>query len=280
MILLPVLALGAVGLWQLQKDRAAALAEAREEAEAVLVEVLEEEVSFASTFPYPFGFDGSVKMITEGARSTPTPIPPVPVPPADGLASPSFIQLMEIMDAENLSPKEKAEALFELVERNRGKQSFDRAITAAGFSVKQLAMRNALRFGSEAGLNRYRLRNLARDFAQEVIYRPSILTEQFVEEARRYIIDPETDRRWGTNIRQWDREQRSRKFIRENQPELDRLRAQLPQLEFGIEPNVDSRMDRVRPLVLLPSRTLSGRVDDVRPPAGRYRGVGSFLARD
>ena len=229
MILLPVLALGAVGLWQLQKDRAAALAEAREEAEAVLAEVLE----LAEVIADPEGLGGTIS--NDALLVWPESMPSVPVPSESEQVPPSALQLMEIMDAEDMPAEEKTEALVELVKLNEANPSFDSAKTNAGLSVKKLALRNALRFGSEAKISASRLHELAIRLVEAAIAQPSMFTDRFIADATTYIANPKTDERWQSLIEKWDNQQVARTFFRENQPEVDRLSARLPQLEPGVE---------------------------------------------
>ena len=80
MILFPVLALGAVGLWQLRLDRAAALGEAR----AGVEDSLEQVLKFGKSVPITTRGSGKPNVIffPNGEVSWPKPIPLVPSPVA------------------------------------------------------------------------------------------------------------------------------------------------------------------------------------------------------
>ena len=173
LILIPVLALGAVGLWQLRQDRAAALAEARAEAEQPLEDVLKKGKLIAS----PFTVEGTWTILLAPDGETvnwPKRIPSVPIPNPE--PSPDADALFAILDDATLAPIDKAEALHAL---SKELDKIGDASTAAGLSVKQLALHNALQFGKEAEIAPLELRSWASHLAGWAISgRPSVLTER------------------------------------------------------------------------------------------------------
>lgn len=218
MILVPVLALGAVGLWQLRQDRAAALAEARADAEGILEEVLE----VGKFLPRcDQGTESPTAIFSSsGEVSWPKLIPLVPSPSA--ISNPHADKFNLILSDPILTSSEQAYALHELVLEENG------GTTAAGFSIKQLALRNALRFGKEAGIESSTLRKWALDLTVDVVKNPTILSQRLLLEAREFHLAPpeETDS-WNQELETWDRAEASRKFLHEHSVAVQRFLSDL-----------------------------------------------------
>lgn len=207
MIIVPVLALGAVGLWQLRKDRAAALADARAEVEDKLEQVL----GFAKSVPIVEERSGTPDIIFshEGEVLWPKLIPLVPSPLVG--ANPHAERLNQLLTDPRLSQSEQSLALHELaLEENSG-------VSTAGFPVRQLALRNALRFGKEAGFDKATLKDWAFDLIVDAVKHPTILSARLIEEAKEYRGDSfEETGSWNRELESWSRAEASGKFLREN----------------------------------------------------------------
>lgn len=207
MILLPVLALGAVGLWQLRQDRAAALAEARAAVEGKLEEAIQVGSSVLTTGPRPE--TATAIFSANGEVSWPESIPLVPSP--NSASNPHAEKLNQIMGDPRLTLSEQAHALHELASME------DCGATAAGFQVRQLALRNALLFGKEVKIEAVTLRDWAFDLTVDAVKHPTILSEKLLLEAREFNTDPPAkETAWNRALESWDRAHASRQFLQEH----------------------------------------------------------------
>ena len=242
MILLPVLALGAVGLWQLRQDRAAALAEARSDVEKVLEEALKIEKLLPQSDLETAVFSST------GERIWPKPIPLIPSPTST--ANPHAEKLNEILGDPTLTPSGQAHALHELASLDKS------GTTSAGLPVKQLALRNALRFGKEAEMEAPTLRQWSSDLTAEAVKNPTLLSEKFLREARAF--DPAPS----GQTEAWDRAQSSREFLRQNASEIQSMVGQKTPLSkwLGTEPDIYCQL-----------RSNSGEISLTALPAERLR---------
>jgi len=173
MILGPVLALGAVGLWQLRQDRATALSEARVEAEGQLEKLLPR-----LKFDHLGGKGSSLILEIDSLELVnPIPFPEIPIPNAT--PSPQAEAMDALLEDENLDLAEKANALADLAKKG--------GFTPSGISVKKLALHNAIRIGKEAGVERWHLEAWATFLYMDAIRdHPSAMSQRLMDEAAEY----------------------------------------------------------------------------------------------
>ena len=214
MILVPVIALGVVGLWQLRQDRAAALAEARADVE----DELEQLLKIGGSIPNSDEADTPTAIfLADGELTWPEPIPLVPKPTA--AFNPHADKLEHILSDPRLSPSEQAHALRELASiENSG-------TTTAGFPVKQLALRNAIQLGKDAEIEATTLQSWASDLIVDAIKHPTILSEKLLSEAKTFHTGSSLS--WSQELAKWDRAQFSRKFLQKNSSTIQSLLSEL-----------------------------------------------------
>ena len=153
MILGPVLALGVFGIWQLRRERAAAVVAAADEAELHARQVLAAGRFLLTDPEWPLNTP-----LDQNGEPLLAPLYPE-VPQSVVSASPQALELRSLMTHHDLAAAERSIAAAQLAERSEG-------ATASGLPLRPLAWRLALSSGMQAARPAPELRDLAEKLVE------------------------------------------------------------------------------------------------------------------